>query len=138
MKSQLKKIDRLFCDDRKEYQLLREQSSLFQKEELSKIFMIAMALGFKNGQRVPLKKGKDDIIRIAYLKEEQLTMIKALAIMEKGEFSVLLDDQEIYSIAEEFANGGIKLLKTLVINKEPGSYIKKLSSELLDIIDKNK
>lgn len=134
-----KKIDRLFCNDRKEYQALKNATTIFKKEELSKIFIIAMALGFNKKQRVPLKKSnRDDLTRISYLKEEQIGMIRALALKEEGNVEVLLDDEKIYSIAEEYANGGLKILKSLVIGEEPGSYVKKLCSELLEISKKAK
>jgi hypothetical protein len=54
---------------------------------------------------------------------------------------VLLDEQKVYSIAEQYATGGVKLLKNKVFSGEYGSYAKKLESDLLrqyDIILQNK
>lgn len=43
----------------------------------------------------------------------------------------MLDKQKIYSIAEQYATGGISLLKAKVMSGEYGSYAKKLESDLL-------
>ncbi|MFH1971024.1 MAG: hypothetical protein ABIJ05_01415 [Patescibacteria group bacterium] len=132
----MKKRDRVFCDNLKDYKILKEETELFKRENTnSSIFIIAMALGFKEGKihKTPLKKGKEGVVRLTYFKEEHLSMIKAVAIMDSG-LDVLFDEDKVYSIAEEYANGGIKMLKReLIANKEPGSYIKKLCTELLDI-----
>ena len=106
-----KKIDRVYCDNLKEYQILREETSFFQKGGNPEIFIMAMALGFKKGIKTPLKKGKEGVVRLTYFKEENISMIKAVAIIDTKSVEVLSDKEKIYSIAEEYANTGIKLLK---------------------------
>jgi hypothetical protein len=51
---------------------------------------------------------------------------------------VLVDEGKVYSIAEEYAAGGINILKHKVLREEFGSYIKKLESELIDKYEKIK
>jgi len=135
----MKKRDRVFCDSLKDYKVLKEETELFKKENAnSSIFIMAMALGFKGGKihKIPLKKGKEGVVRLTYFKEEHISMIKAVAIIDSGE-DILFDEDKVYSIAEEYANGGIRLLKKALIgNKEPGSYIKKLCTGLLEISKK--
>jgi len=100
------------------------------------MFMMTMALGFKRKSRVPLKKGKDGLSRLVDFKDYNITLIKSLALKETKDVNVLLNDEEIYKIAEEYANGGIKIIKNFVIGEDPGSYIKKLCTELLEISKK--
>jgi len=132
-----KKLDRVYCDDLKEYQVLREDASFFQKGGNPEIFIMAMAMGFKKGIKTPLKKGKEGVVRLTYFKEEHISMIKAIAVIDAKSAEILSDEEKIYSIAEEYANTGIKLLKPLLISTDSVSYIKKLASELLENIKDN-
>lgn len=130
-----KNVDRVYCDNREDYQELKK-TPFFSKEENATIFIIAMALGFKRNKLIPLKKSKKDIVRLSYFKEDQLAMIHALALRTKKDEKVLLNDEEIFQIAEGYANGGIKVLKDLLIGEQPGSYLKKICTELLEISNK--
>ncbi len=130
-----KKLDRVYCDNLKDYQDLKK-TPLFKKTNNAMMFMMTMALGFKRKSRVPLKKGKDGLSRLVDFKDYNITLIKSLALKETKDVNVLLNDEEIYKIAEEYANGGIKIIKNFVIGEDPGSYIKKLCTELLEISKK--
>ena len=64
------------------------------------------------------------------LNDREKSVFYAIAVAEEN-LTVLSEEDEIYTIAEEYANGGIKLLKDKVFSKEPGSFIKKFESELM-------
>jgi hypothetical protein len=70
------------------------------------------------------------------LTDEERTLIKAIAIATEGDLNVLLDEQRVYSIAEEYATGGISLLKARVLSGGYGSYVKKLENDLLRTYEK--
>ena len=117
--------------DRKDYDLLKDRDSPFAGKGNKELFLMAMIIGFRNGRRVKLDT-RDTFARIEYLNSKEKSIIKAIAVAEDGDLNVLLDKKKIYSIAEEYAAVGIKLLKEKVFGEEPGSYFKKLESGLLD------
>lgn len=117
--------------DRKDYDLLKDKDSPFAGKGNKELFLMAMIIGFRNGTRVKLDT-RDTFARIEYLNSKEKSIIKAIAVAEDGDLNVLLDKKKFYSIAEEYAAGGIKLLKEKVFGGEPGNYFKKLESDLLD------
>jgi len=104
------------------------------------VFLMAMAVGFCEGRKEELKDIKTrDYDRVSYLDAKEKALIKAIAVADKnGDLHVLLNPKEVYSIAEAYAAGGIKLLKNKVFSGEFGSYIKRLEAELLEKNKKNK
>jgi hypothetical protein len=136
-----KKKVNIICIDKKDvddFTSLRERKdSSFADAQNKEIFLAAMVVGFREGGRIKLKN-KDGYFREAYLNDEERTLIRAIAISTEGNLNVLLDEQKVYSIAEEYATGGISLLKAKVLSGEYGSYVKKLESELLKAYGKVK
>ena len=123
--------------DRKDYDRLLEKDSPFAGKENKDLFMMAMIIGFQEGSRTPLDK-KEGFVRIEYLNEREKSVIKAISVTEGGDLSVLADKRKVYSLAEEYAAGGIKLLKGKVFSGGYGSFIKKLESELVEGFEKIK
>ena len=121
--------------DRKDYARLLEKDSPFAGKENKDLFIMAMVVGFREGARVELDR-KEGFIRIEYLNPNEESIIKAIAVAEEGGLDILLDKRKVYSIAEEYAAGGIKLLKDKVFSGGYGSYIKKLESELTEEYEK--
>lgn len=128
-----KKIDRLFVDkkDIDDFNRLKEKDSPFAGCQNKDIFLAAMVVGFNEGSKIELKS-KEGYVREEYLTEEDRTLIKSIAIAEDKDLKVLADKQKVFLIAEQYATGGIVLLKAKVFGVEQyGSYAKKLKSELL-------
>jgi len=131
--------DRLYIDenDRKLYDEVIEEifrGKIGDEEkrwERKDQFLLAMAIGFKNEVRRPLKK-KEGFIRKEYLKPEDKALINAIAIYDTGSIEVLLDKQKVFSIAEEYAHAGIRILHGEIKSGEPGSYLKKLEKDLFE------
>lgn len=126
--------DRFYINksDRKDYDRLLEKDSPFHRRENKELFMMAMIFGFQEGNREELKK-KEGFFRTEYLTDEEMSIIKAIAVAEAGDLNVLLDKKKVFSIAEEYATGGIKILKDKVFSGEYGTYAKRLESELIQI-----
>lgn len=97
-------------------------------------FIFAMAFGFIHNFQLPLKK-KEFMTRQSYLKDRDEALMSALALKTTGNIEVLSNRKEIYKIAEEYANGGIRLLSEELSSK-PGNFEKKVEKLLLDIYDK--
>jgi dnd system-associated protein 4 len=135
-----KKPDRLYVDkdDLKDFKLLQdEKDSPFYKRENKDVFIMATIMGLKYGARMPVKS-KEGFFREEYLNNDERSIIKAIAISEEKDVSVLNDMEKVYQIAEEFAKAGIRYLRDSVFAKEHGSYLKRLESELLEDFEKYK
>jgi len=137
MTSEEKGPDRFYInkEDRKDYERLLDRDSPFKEKENKDLFIMAMAVGYAEGNKTRLKK-REGFFRESYLEDRDRAIICALAVAEKGNLNVLLDKRDVFSIAEEYAAGGIKLLKDKAFSGEYGSCARKLETELVEIFDK--
>lgn len=124
--------------DKKHFDLLLEdRGSFFYKRDRKEVFIMAMVYGFDSGDRKPLTdKLSGGYFRVEYLNDREKTLIKAVAVHRKGSLDVLLDPKQVYSIAEEFAAGGIGHLKEEVLNTRFGTYEHKLAEHLITSCDR--
>ncbi len=78
------------------------------------LFMIAMTWGFANGTRAEKVSGSNNGPRVDYLKEPDHAILAAIHLSEVKDPDLLLDLDERYTIAEQYAHGGILLIKTMM------------------------
>ena len=84
----------------------RQELSPF--ESMKNIFMLATFIGYNEEKRIPLGKDKELIFAWArFSPEEDVPLLRALALAETEDVEVLTDQNRILTIAEEYANGGI-------------------------------
>jgi len=129
--------DRVFIrkSDREDYKLLQKKEP-FKGKANKEVFMMAMAVGFHEGSQISFRTGeKDGFFLLKDLNDKEKSIFYAIAVAEKN-LNTLSDENEVYSIAENYANGGIKLLKDGVFSGEYGSYVKKMESELIQIVNR--
>jgi len=133
------KRDRLYIEksDRKVYDRLKRVDSPFKGKGNKELFVMAMILGFGEGGTKELNK-KEGYVRTAYLTDEEKSLIKAIAIDKVAALDVLLDKEKVYSIAEQYAAYGIRLLHDRVFSGEYGTYAKRLESELVQVFEENR
>jgi len=82
------------------------------------VFMWAACLGHRMGERRPLTGKRLVIFRWAqFTPQTDVHLLKALAIADSGDVNVLLSQDEILSIAEEYANAGIHELRASVLDE---------------------
>ena len=94
------------------YQTLKRVSkSPFYQADMTKIFISAMALGYKKGLKKKLKKKENALHGPSFSPQEKWLMI-ALYMKEntKHGVNVLFEPDEIFNLAEEYASGGIQSL----------------------------
>ncbi len=115
---------------------------LFKHEEEGKIkdqfikkdqFIYAMAVGFKNNKKKKLQK-KDWFFRTSNLKKEDRVLIDAVALSYKKDPEILLNKKDVYSIAQEYAKGGIEFLNEQIEYMPFGSFSKKLEQNIFNEI----
>lgn len=92
------------------------------------VFMWAVALGVRTGQRLPLSGAKTQIFRWDQLSQDlDVPVLKALAVAETGEVEGLLRENQVLRIAEEYANAGIREMKEALLDR-PGQPLWNLVS----------
>ena len=97
-------------------------------ESMKNLFMLAMFIGYKDGERKPLEN-KVGIFNWQQVKTHEKSLIYALAVTVTGGVEVLADRNKILDIAEEYANGGIIQIEEK-IKEMPGDKI----DNLLDLL----
>jgi hypothetical protein len=135
MKREGPKVINVGKRDKKDFDILREdKSSFFYGRDHKEVFLMAMVFGFLNNSSKSLgEKHSGGHCRVETLNETDITLIKALAVKKTGSLDVLLDLKEVYSIAEQYATGGISYLKNDIFSKQHGDYSKRLAELLVEL-----
>lgn len=96
------------------YRILGAQPETRLFETMKDVFLVALALGFRDDYRKPLKANAQDGIRLDYFTDEQKSMMDLIAFAAKGDINILIEQDEIiaekYQLIEEYANGGMQIL----------------------------
>ena len=125
--------DRLFIDkkDRKLFNTLKKE--IFKDIQNKDQFLFAMSIGYKNNAKRVLDS-KEGFFLSGYMNLEDKALINSIAIAEKGSIDVLDDTELVYSISQEYAHGGIRLLHDEATTQQYGSFIKQFEKEIIDIL----
>jgi len=82
------------------------------------VFMWAACLGHRHRERRPLTGKRVTVFRWAqFAPQTDVPLLKALAIADSGDVNVLLSQDEILTIIEEYANAGIHELRAGVLGE---------------------
>ena len=125
--------------DKKEYydRLLDESDSPFHGMDNKYLFLMAMATGYLNSKKMSLKGEKLSYVRLQYFSDSEKAIMGAIAIEDTGHLETLSDKRLVYSIVEEYAAAGIRILKSQVLGGEFGTYPKKLEVQLRTALKKS-
>src|SRR6266487_1976007 len=95
------------------------------------VFMFATCLGVKLGIRRSLNSKKLTVFRWAQFDSQtDIPLLKAIAIAETNDVSVLLRRNDILTISEEYANAGIYELRASLL-QEYGQPLWNLETRIL-------
>lgn len=114
---------------------LRKQLEEFKQMDNKDFFMMAVMFGYLNNKKKKLEhssKTESGFTRERYLSAEDNGVLKAIAITSEKDLCIVNDIVYVYSIAEEYANGGISYLKEFVF-EDQASFIKNFASEIKKI-----
>lgn len=126
--------ENLHYENKVEYDELTGDESLFAgKDNTADIFVLGMAMGYKQGTKKALSQ-KLPNIRLKTRGAKFWWMIRPIPITEKKNIDPLLDESKIYPEAEEYSNAGIKILHKIIFS--PGTKRMDSRIELMKIIDK--
>jgi len=125
--------DRLYIDEsaRDLYEKIKDES-IFKGKNRKEQFLFAMAVGFKNNIKIPIKK-TEGLFLEKDLKPEDEALINAIAIYDAASIDILSNKGQVYKIAEEYANGGIRILVDKIDSTQFGSFEKILEKDLLEM-----
>lgn len=130
-----RKIDRIYIDkeDKEKYDRLQE-SSFFQGRTNSQLFLFAICYALKNGGGKYPIKNRLGYFRLESTKDEEILLLKTLAMYDSDNIDILTDDKQVYSIAEEYANFGIKILSDTYESTQYGSFHKIIEKDINDLL----
>lgn len=111
-------------------ELRGEKADLSNKEA----FMIAVAWGWANQIRVEEISKSGTGPRVEYLDDSDTALLKALHFSVTQDAESLTDVDAVHTTAEQFAEGGIRILKELM--EKPGSFVEKFTSEVSVTVEK--
>ena len=89
------------------------------------LFLFATLVGYRCGERIILEKEIGIFTWAQFSAQEEVPVLRALAIAETGDVDVLANQDELLTIAEEYANGGIVEIQEQVAEM-PGNRIANL------------
>lgn len=89
------------------------------------LFLLAALIGYQQERRLTLEQGTVIFAWAQFSAQEDVPVLRALAIAETGDVNVLANQNELLTIAEEYANGGIVEIQEQVAQM-PGNRIANL------------
>lgn len=82
------------------------------------VFMWAASLGYKRGERRPIAGKKLTIFRWAqFSSQTDIPVIKAISLSDGDSINVLLSQDELLNVVEEYANAGIHDLRSRLFDE---------------------
>ena len=118
-------------------ELTTDDLSPFAGRPYKDLLVYAAAYGYHNGIREPLERPQPNIPFTA-LSDQDLWILRALAIDEANELNVLQDGKTLYVPAEEYANGAVKEIYRAILAGRSGDPLKRMTSEVLEMDPKAK
>lgn len=86
-------------------------------------FFVALGLGYMSGRPTPIKT-KELMFLEKDMTEKEVALLWAIAIKEKKSIQNIKDKDEVYKIAQEYANTGILYLNNIEKNSSFDNYLK--------------
>jgi dnd system-associated protein 4 len=121
-------IEKIYIDndDRAIYDKLEKELDV-KKINKKDLFMFALSTGFKKGIKFPLVK-KQEFFWANNLRDDDEIIIKSIALNVTKNFDILQNHEELVKIVQEYAHGGIQIIKEKLAR--PGSFVKQIEKEI--------
>lgn len=75
-------------------------------------FVVAMALGYNLGSKT-LLTGTKSLILESSISDDHLALLNIVAIADTGDVKIISDRKQVFKIAEQYANTGIKYMQSI-------------------------
>ena len=83
----------------------------------TELFMLCLAVGFEMNKTRPVPPTKSDAVRISYLKEPHLAVMRSVALTHSQDHMILMNEDQIYDVVEQYAAGGLEILAVEMKNQ---------------------
>ena len=83
----------------------------------TELFMLCLAVGFEMNKTRPVPPKKSDAVRISYLKEPHLAVMRSVALTHSQDHMILMNEDQIYDVVEQYAAGGLEILAVEMKNQ---------------------
>ena len=94
------------------------------------LFMLAASIGCEGANREPLSRRQLIFRWPQFSSQEDIPVLRAMAIAETGDTAILIDQDQLLTIAEEYANSGIEHIRRHVVS-QPGEHLENVVYFLL-------
>lgn len=102
-------------------------------KDTREVFLAAAVLGGVNNTFVPLKKRKERVLWQTLTNDPfALPTMQMLALKKSKDPTILMDYDKVATIAEGYANGGIRILKDM-LQKEGGNELFECAMSMLEL-----
>ena len=124
-------------EDREMYDNLINSSTPFKKMSIIEVFAMALVYGKEVGLRKRLGEGATGRVRESTINSSDIRyLMMAIAADENRSIDVLAEDNDYFSICEEYAKTGINLLNSEVLDKKNDKFLDDMEKKLLEFYDK--
>ena len=100
-------------------------------ESMKDAVLAAACIGYENNSKITLKNVKKIFEWDRFSPQTDIPFLHALALAETGDDTILLNRNEILTVLEEYANGGINDLYDATV-KKPGNALPNLIDLILE------
>ena len=100
-------------------------------ESMKDAVLAAACIGYENNSKIPLDNVKKIFDWDRFSHQTDIPFLHALALAETGDDTILLNRNEILTVLEEYANGGINDLYDATV-KKPGNALPNLIDLILE------
>ena len=94
-------------------------------------FVVAMALGYSLGSKTQLN-GTKSLILESSISKDNLALLNIVAIADTGDVKVISDKKQVFKIAEQYANTGVKYMMQ---NYEKSSQFGEASDKFEEVVN---
>ena len=127
--------DRLSIEklDRRSYEKLRDENFFVKNNRNKDLFLFAVAMGVYYNESKEIGKREGYILEDR-LDPEDHALLKAVALYHTKDIGVLKSQQQVFKIAEEYANAGIKIIVDELESAQYGDFNRRMEEKLHEII----
>ena len=95
---------------------LEEKLEAFTKSGINitnkTVFMLCLAVGFEMNKTRQRPPRRSDAVVLSYFNDQDKALMCSIALATTKDHTVLLDEDKVYDIIEEYAAGGLEVLVT--------------------------
>lgn len=123
-------------DGQKYRKLINDELSPFYNAYFKDVFLYAACYGFRNGLPPQKLEKPEPNIPLSAFSDEEIWILKAVAIAESKSLEIAGDEREAYRIVEEYASGAIKTIYLEVFGGKPGEPHKRMTHDVWEEFQK--